>query len=163
MRPRPIRPICIFVGLRDQASGIRTVSGIRAGSGLESTTKPRFEVMYLREATQVALLAGELRREERPDDLARKVRADDARAKAEYVHVVVLHGLMRRVAVVADRGADAREFIGGNRDARAAAADDDAPLDLTLPKHNGHGLRVVGVIHGSGAMRAETDNFVAVF
>src|SRR2546425_11781327 len=128
---------------------------------LESSPEPCLEIMALREPPQVPLLAGELCGEERPHDLVRKPRADHPRAETEHVHVVVLDGLMRRVAVVADRGADARKFIGGNRHAGSAAADDHASVDLTLAKHNGHGLGVVGVIHGSGAMRAEIENYVA--
>ena len=62
----------------------------------------------------------------------RQRRADDARAEAQHVHVVVFDGLMRGVGVVADRRADARELVGGNRDAGAAAADDDAALGLAV-------------------------------
>ena len=46
------------------------------------------------------------RREKRPHELAGERRADDLRAEAEHVHVVVLDALVRGVRVVADRGAD---------------------------------------------------------
>src|SRR2546426_6054077 len=113
---------------------------------LESSTEPRLEIMDLREPPQVPLLAGELCGEERPHDLVRKPRADHPRAETEHVHIVVLDSLMSRIAIVADRGTDARKFIGGNRHAGSAAADDHAALDLTLAKHDGHGLPVVRVI-----------------
>src|SRR6202789_3118876 len=54
--------------------------------------------------------------------------ADDARAEDNYVHIVVFHALMRGVSVMAHAGADAGNFVGGNADAYAGAADEDAFL-----------------------------------
>src|SRR5207244_1077534 len=56
--------------------------------------------------------------------------ADDLGAEAEYVDVVVLDTLVRRVDVVAERGANAGHLVGGNAGADAGAADHHAAVGL---------------------------------
>src|ERR1700692_4269181 len=55
--------------------------------------------------------------EERADELDGETRADHLGPEAEHVHVVVLDALVRRIGVVADRGADAAHLRGGDRSA----------------------------------------------
>ena len=83
-------------------------------------------------------------------------------AQAQHVDVVVLDGLARRVAVVADGGADAGELAGRDRDAGAAAADDDAAVDLAVADGGGHRLGDVGVVDRRARMRAQIQDFVAL-
>jgi hypothetical protein len=57
--------------------------------------------------------------------------SDNLGAQTQDVHVVVLHALVGRVDVVADGGANARVFVGGNRGADTGAANHDATVGLT--------------------------------
>ena len=66
------------------------------------------------------------------------------------------------VAVVADGGADAGKFAGGDRDAGAAAADDDAAIDLAVADGGGDRLGDVGVVDGGAGMGAEIEDFVSL-
>src|SRR5829696_8397375 len=84
----------------------------------------------LRQAADVALLAGVARSQERREHLGRDQRADHPAAHAEHVAVVVLDGLVARVGVMADEGADAGELAGRDRHARPRAAYDHRALRL---------------------------------
>ena len=95
-------------------------------------------------------------------DLAGERGADDARAEAQHVHVVVLDRLMRGVGVVAHRRANAGELVRGNRDAGAAAADDDAALGLPVAQGVGDRFGGIGIIHRRGRMGAEIEDIVAL-
>src|SRR5437868_15057976 len=95
-----------------------------------SGASPRDEAFLdgddLREPARMPRLVAEARVRERAHDLARDLLADDARADAEDVHVVVLDGLVRRVRVVAHARPDAGELVGRDADADAAPAEADA-------------------------------------
>ena len=94
-------------------------------------------------------------------ELAGERRADDLGAEAEHVHVVVLDALVRGVAVVADRGADAADLRGGDRGAGARAADEDAALGASAHDRPADRLRDVRVVD-PGLLRvgAEVDRLV---
>ena len=63
----------------------------------------------------MAILTGEPGRQKDRDQLGRDGRPDHPRTEAENVHVVVLDRLVRRIAVVADGGADTGELVRGDR------------------------------------------------
>src|SRR5262249_48398401 len=56
-------------------------------------------------------------------------------AHAQHIHVVVFHSLPGGKMIVDERGANARNLVGADRRADAAAANGDASLDL--PCRNG--------------------------
>ena len=91
----------------------------------------------LGEAAHVALRAGKLRAAGTRARPPRERRADDPRAEAEDVHVVVLDALPRRERVVAQSGADSGTLF--------AATDAPTPLPQTrMPRSQrsrGDGLR----------------------
>ena len=72
--------------------------------------------------------------------------ADDLRAEAEHVHVVVLDRLVGAVEVVADRRADAGHLAGRDRRAGARAADEDAALGLAALDRLADLARLVRVV-----------------
>ena len=74
--------------------------------------------------------AVELLREERLDDLLRDLDARGAPAQRQHVGVVVVARHERRVVVVAQRTAHAIHFVGGDGNADARAAHDDAARGL---------------------------------
>src|SRR5262245_30354004 len=65
------------------------------------------------------------------ENLVRQAEGDDASAHRQHVGVVVRAREARGVEVVAERGANARHFIGGHLLALPAAADDDAAIGVT--------------------------------
>src|SRR5437762_2278305 len=81
------------------------------------------------ETCAVPLAAIELGAEEDLDELTRNRRPDDLGAEAEHVHVVVLDRLVSAVEVMADRGANSGHLAGGDRSARAGAADEHPALN----------------------------------
>src|SRR5919197_2688770 len=84
--------------------------------------------VHLAKAPYVTFLAAERRAGEGLDQFGRDRRPDDARADAEHVAVVVADALLGRVVVVRHRRPDAGHLAARDRDAGAAAADDDATL-----------------------------------
>src|SRR5688500_11445099 len=121
-----------------------------------------FEPEDLVQPPQMPLLAGEPGAEKRRDEVERERGADDAGAETEHIHVVVLDRLVRGIRVVADRGTDARELVGRDRDAGAAPADDDSPLGLAVPQRRRDRLRGVGVIDRRCRVGAEIEHFVTL-
>src|SRR6266850_5810599 len=96
------------------------------------------------------------------DDLPGDLLPDDPGAEAEDVHVVVLDPLMGGVGVVEEPGADAGELVGGHRHAHAAAADDDAALDVAAPQRAADRFREIGVVVGlRGIVSAKVAHVVA--
>jgi hypothetical protein len=75
----------------------------------------------------------------------------------------VLDALVRRVDVVADRGANAGDLARGNRRAHTRAADEDAALRAPVPDGRAELGRLVGVVdpHCVG-VRPEIDDGVPV-
>jgi hypothetical protein len=76
-------------------------------------------------------------------DLKGHLRANNAGSNAEDVHVIVLHPLASRVSVVAEAGANSREFVSSHAHADARTANQDSAIDLTPEQFGGDELRKV--------------------
>ena len=74
-----------------------------------------FHLLDLLQSLDITLATVEACREEGSHELPGELPADDLRAEAEHVHVVVLDALMRGVGVVTDRRADPGDLAGGER------------------------------------------------
>ena len=72
--------------------------------------------------------------------------SNHASSETEDVHVVMLDGLVGRVRIVADGRPDPREFVGGDRDAGAAAAYEEAAVGAMVGERGGHGLGIIGIV-----------------
>ena len=103
-------------------------------------------------------LAREAGVQERANQLVGELDADDATAEHEHVHVVVLDALVRRVRVMAETSANARNPVRDHRRADAAAAEEDAALGPRLADGRGDGLRVVGIVHRILAVSTHVDH-----
>src|SRR5262245_56605117 len=66
-----------------------------------------FNSLNFRQPPFVPFFIGETSTQECLHQIFGKLRADDARTEDQNVHVVMLHALMRRIRIVADRGANA--------------------------------------------------------
>ena len=88
-----------------------------------------FELGDFVEAALVAA-TGEGRVEESLDHFEGSGGGDDAGAEGEDIGVVVLAGKLGRDDVVGQRGADAGDFIGGDGNANARAADSDTEISF---------------------------------
>ena len=110
-----------------------------------------------RDARDAARLAAarKVRGQEGVHDLEREARAEHACTHGEDVRVVVAAGHLCRVAVPAQGGADALDLVGGDGDADARAADEDAALAFTARDRAGHSLAVDGVVAALLAVGAE--------
>src|SRR4051812_31389580 len=121
-----------------------------------------FHCCNLLEPRRIALAAVVAGGEEDGDELAGDGRADDLRAEAQDVHVVVLDRLVGAVEVVADRRADAGHLAGRDRRARSRAADQDPALGLAALNLLAHLARLVRIVDANlGAVGAEVDDLVA--
>lgn len=80
----------------------------------------------------MAFGARELRPKERDDELGGERWSDDARSQRQHVHLIVLHALMRRECVVAERRSNANEFVRRHRRADATAAQQHAAFGATI-------------------------------
>ena len=110
----------------------------------------------------MTLLAREGGVEKRCDEIGGKRGPDDTRSETENVHVVVLDSLPRGVAVVADGGADAGKFVGGNRHAGAAPAHDDAAVGASIAQRRGDRFSAVGIVDGSGGVGSEVEHIMTL-
>lgn len=72
--------------------------------------------------------AVEAGREEKTDDFDGQPRTDDAAAHGENVGIVVTPAVFRRKHVVAKSRPDSMDLVGGNADADARSAKEDAPV-----------------------------------
>src|SRR5215831_18198363 len=104
-----------------------------------------FHRLYLPQPVQISPLGDECCAEKRLDQLARQRLADDLRAEAEDVHVVVLDALMGRIRIVADRRPDPVDLARGDRRPDARAADEDAALRLPAPDRLADRARAIRV------------------
>src|SRR5262249_7817295 len=75
---------------------------------------------------------------------------------------IVFNALARRIGVVTQAGADARQFVGGYRGADAAAADNDAALGPPFQNGQPNRLSVVRVINGFGIVGADIHYFQTI-
>src|SRR4029079_1871510 len=116
---------------RAQAASLSwaTRSGLSAVRVEDTSGRPRhffpeplLHFMELANAAAEVLLGAELGLQEGVDQLHGQLVADDLGAEAHHVDVVVLDALVRRVHVVAERGADAGDLVGGDAGADAGAA-----------------------------------------
>jgi len=146
------------------AQAIRSaLADAEPGLALHLSIDARFQPQFhLAEPADVALLAGEARAEVGGDDLGRGARADHARAEAEHVDVVVLDALVRRMHIVADRGADALHLVGADRGADAGAADHQPALDLARGDGGGDLARDVREVDRRGIVGADVEHLVAL-
>src|SRR5205085_9966141 len=125
---RAVQLLCVF--LCDFASWYETLRATSIQARLGAS--PRLvQFRQLLDALRMAT-AVELRLHEDADHARRLVRWDETRADAEHVGIVVLAREPRRLFVPTERRADAVHFVRGNRDADAAAADDDATIHLAV-------------------------------
>lgn len=103
----------------------------------------------------VPLVIGEGRVKERVGYLERQPLADDSRAHAENVRIIVLTRCLGGEAVPAQGGSDAADLVRGHGHADTRAADDDAPVALAGCNGIRDRLCVDGVIAGCAAVGAE--------
>src|SRR5262249_22428390 len=82
-----------------------------------------FNAEGFRQAAAVALFTGEACLQEDRAQIFGQLHANHARPHHQHIHIIMLHSLMRRVAVMAKAGADARDFVGCHGGADAAATD----------------------------------------
>ena len=113
---------------------------------------------HLGEAAPMSLLAREASIQERLNQLVGEFDTDDTTAEHQYVHVVVLNALVRRIGVVAQSGADPGNPVCGHRRANAAPAEQDAALGPVLTQGSTHGLRIIGIVHRIGAVGAQVED-----
>ncbi len=97
--------------------------------------------------------------------------ADNARPKHQNIHIVVLHALMRGIVIVAQPGADALEFVRGDGNAHAAAANENAALGFPGTEIFSHqngviriivrfaGLKGSDIVHGVAEFLNKLDQF----
>lgn len=109
----------------------------------------------------MTLFASKLRTEEGLDEFDGDGLADDPGADAEDVHVVVLDPLVGGVVVVADAGADAGDLVGGDADADAAAADQNAAVGPTSNNDLANFAGEVGVVDGAVGVCPAVDDGMA--
>lgn len=112
------------------------------------------------EPAGVAFFAGELRPEEGLDEFDGDGFADDPGADANDIHVIVFDALVGGVAVVADAGPDAGDFVGRHADADAAAADQDAAVRLSGDDGLADLAGEVGVVDGAVGVGPAVDDGV---
>ena len=118
------------------------------GEDLPASSSSRLNRVDFAQPAGVARFAAEVRREKCSDKINRQFRANNPRAQAEHIHIIVLYPLMGRVVIVADRCADALHLIGGHARAHAAAADQHAALGASVQDSLAHRLGKVGIIVG---------------
>src|SRR5206468_3710460 len=104
------------------------------------------EADNLGEPARVPLGLGEACLEKRTDELFGERRPHDTSTETENVHRIVLDTLARREGIVAKRGANAAEFVGGDGSTNAAAANEHAPIGLALANRLRHALGVIGIV-----------------
>ena len=117
-----------------------------------------FQRDHLGEAAPMPRLAGEASVQERANQLAGELDADDTTAEHQHVHVVVLDALVRRIGVMAQSGANPGNPVRGHRCANAAPAEQDAALGPVLAQGSTDGLRIVGIVHRIGAVGAQVED-----
>ena len=102
------------------------------------------------------LLLAEPGSQEGPEQVERELQTDDLRTEADDVDVVVLDRLMRRVDVVAERGADAVDLVGGDTGADTGPADENRPVCRVVEDPGADGPRDVREIDRFVGVRAES-------
>lgn len=108
-------------------------------------------------------LAGELGVEKGVSKLARRFGPDNTGTQNQDIHIVVLNALVRGIHVVTETGANAGQFIRGDRSADAAAAYENAAIGLFGAENIVEFLRVIGVIDRLGSVGADVQDLVMQF
>lgn len=103
----------------------------------------------------MALFPGKLCVEKGCRDVGGQRDADDSRAEAQDVEIVMLDGLVGCVGVVADGGAHAGVLVRRNRYTRSAATHDNTPIGPFLADGGRDRVGAVGVINGGRGMSAQ--------
>ena len=87
---------------------------------------------------------GEASVQERANELAGELDADDTPAEHQHIHVVVLNALMCRIRVMAQSGTNPWNPVRGHRCANPAPAEQDAALGPVLARGATDCFRIVG-------------------
>lgn len=98
------------------------------------------------------------RTEKRANDIEGKLAANHPRTDTEHVHVVMLDTLVGRVGVMANRRANAGDFVSRNADADPAATDQNAAIRLAADDLASDGFSKVGIITTSLIVRSTIDH-----
>ena len=104
------------------------------------------DLQHLGQPPRVTLAAGIGGIEEGVDDLEGKFGTDDPSTNAQDIHVIVLHALMRRVGVVTNRRADARNLVGRDTHPLTAAANDDPAICPPVDQLAGDRHSKIGIV-----------------
>lgn len=108
--------------------------------------------------------AGEGRVEEGLDHFEGGGGGDDAGAKGEDVGVVMFAGELGGEDIVGQRSADAGDFVGGDGNPDARAADSDTQIGLFRSNAFAHGFAEIRIVHGVfGAGALIVDGISSVF
>ncbi len=94
--------------------------------------------------------------------LGEELGSDDPGAEREHVQVVVLDTLMRGVAVMADRRANAAQLGRRDRCTDAAAAQQHPAIGIAALHRFADQLRDVGVVDRVGRMGSEIERLVSM-
>ena len=105
--------------------------------------------------------AQEIRGQEHVDDVASQHRGQDPRPQGQDVGVVVLAGQAGRVLVVAQRGPDPMDLVGGNLLPLPRPAYNDAHLRPAADDMAGTSGAEGRVVHGLLPVGAQVVDFVA--
>jgi hypothetical protein len=127
---------------------------------MSGAREPIFDSENLVEPALMTRFARECGGKKDSDKVTRKCRPDDAGTETQDVHVVVLDGLPRSVAVVAHGRAHAGKLVCGNRHTGTAAAYDEAAIYTPIAQRGRDCLSAVGVINGSRRMGSEIEDVV---
>lgn len=85
----------------------------------------------------------------------------NAATEGKDVSVVVFAREARGIHVMGERGANAGNFVGGDGNANARAANGDAQIRLLRNYAFGHGFAIVRIVHGFFGRRSEIAHDVA--
>jgi hypothetical protein len=103
-------------------------------------------------------LAGKASVQKCANQLAAKLRTDDAAAEHEDVHVVVLDALVRRIGVMAKPGANPWNPVCGHRCANAAPTEQNPALCSVLVQGSTDGSCIIGIVHRIGVVGAQIED-----
>ena len=81
------------------------------------------------------------------DDLTRRAEARHAAAHGQYVGIIMFPRHPGRIDIMAERRANPLDFIGGNGNADARAAEHDAPIRCPAGDIPAYFFRYIGIIH----------------
>jgi len=141
----------------------RRIANARSFDRLGIAYVASFDRENLVEAAGEAFLIGlKLGGHKSAGQLERQFGADDACAENQDVHIVVLDTLVGGISVVANAGANAGNFVGGDADSDAGAADEDAAGRGAGYDRLAYFLGKIGVIvEWLVRVRPDIDQFVA--